>query len=81
MREHPAGIEEQASNIPKENGMKRIYLALMAVIGLIALAACGSSGSSAQGNSPSPSFTPPRAPRRIGDARPAVERCRPIPAR
>jgi osmoprotectant transport system substrate-binding protein len=38
--------------------MKRIYLALVAVIGLLALAACGSSGSSAQaGNtSPGPSF-------------------------
>jgi osmoprotectant transport system substrate-binding protein len=36
--------------------MKRIYLAIMAVIALMSLAACGSSGSSAQANSPSPSF-------------------------
>jgi osmoprotectant transport system substrate-binding protein len=31
--------------------MKRIYLALVAVVGLLSLAACGSSGSSAQGGS------------------------------
>jgi osmoprotectant transport system substrate-binding protein len=37
--------------------MKRIYLAVMTVIGLLALAACGSSGSSATGGtSPGPSF-------------------------
>ncbi len=37
--------------------MKRIYLAVATVIGLLALAACGSSGSSAQGGtSPSQSF-------------------------
>ncbi len=37
--------------------MKRIYLAVLTAIGLLALAACGSSGSSAQGGaSPSQSF-------------------------
>jgi osmoprotectant transport system substrate-binding protein len=38
--------------------MKRIYLAVMTMIGLLVLAACGSSGSSAQGggSTPSPSF-------------------------
>ena len=38
--------------------MKRIYLALVAVLGLFSLAACGSSGSSSQGGTtePGPSF-------------------------
>lgn len=37
--------------------MKRIYLAVMTVIGLLALAACGSSGSSASGGGASPTET------------------------
>ena len=37
--------------------MKRIYLAVMTVLGLLALSACGSSGSSAQGGGSSPTQT------------------------
>jgi osmoprotectant transport system substrate-binding protein len=39
--------------------MKRIYLAVVAVLGLLALAACGSSGSSANSNAPAASTPAP----------------------
>jgi osmoprotectant transport system substrate-binding protein len=48
---------QTCTTVSKENAMKRIYLAVVTAIGLLALAACGSSGSSAQGGGGSPTQT------------------------